>query len=402
MRKNWWLYLVVVVLCVVGLIASGCAKPAPEEEKDGLPITPEEEEEEKWVPLVAGMKEGEEDLYFNWQCGITSRDVPGSQYYRFWAEEIEKRSKGRMKLTIQWGGTLGRRPELPFLAGAGVFELCQYSTLYFHRETPIDVILNMPFFSSWTDDWERKEVWRQIHELCTLPTLHPIAQKDVGTMNLRNLFQFTQYAPYMFYTRKGKVLDEMSDWEGMLMRAPGYLASWARAMGAIPVSSAQVPNAYEAFLKGMLDITLVPPASIMTMDLPEVMEGILWWGTNRGQFPTAVNLDAWERLPQYLKDLNQDLFDGDMIDFDIDANWEDFANIKAFINESGVTYFELKPGEQEKIEAAALASYVEWEEHCTAIGRYAEWKEYFEYCIALRNQWSKDLGESVEWDIYLP
>jgi hypothetical protein len=56
MSRKGWLYLAVAVLCVVGLLVSGC-QPA-EEEEEGPPA-----EEEEWVPPIAGMKPGEEDLY---------------------------------------------------------------------------------------------------------------------------------------------------------------------------------------------------------------------------------------------------------------------------------------------------------------------------------------------------
>ncbi len=400
MRKNWWLYLVVVVLCVVGLIASGCAKPAPEEEKDGLPITPEEEE--KWVPELPGMKEGEEDLYFKWKMGLISREVMGSLNYRYFADEMRERTNGHLDITPYWAGVLGTRRESPFLIGANIYELGQYSPMYFQRECPLSVILDMPFFVNWTADWQNERYLLEVQRMWDYSELHPMIQANAAKMNLMNLFMGGSTVPYMFYTRKGVKLETVPDsWKGKMVRAPGYLASLARSLGALPVDSAMVPNAYEAFQKGMLDITLLPPGGIRTQDLAEVMEGIWLKPICKARFTLAVNLEAWEALPQYIKDIAWEFMENDRPADQARESFEDLGLVLQHIDDTGLTKFELTDADWDRMVQHGLTSYQEWEEFCTDMGIQDKWKEYFQDMIDERAKYSDGWG-APRWDLYLP
>ena len=81
----------VAVLCVVGLLVSGCGKV---EEDEGPPV-----EDEEWVPPIPGMKQGEENIYLNWQhiFGSGSSVAPGCELDQdqYFFKLMEERYGGR-------------------------------------------------------------------------------------------------------------------------------------------------------------------------------------------------------------------------------------------------------------------------------------------------------------------
>jgi TRAP-type C4-dicarboxylate transport system substrate-binding protein len=307
MTKRRWLYLVVGIACLVSLIASGCGEPEP-------PAEEEEEEENgtaEWCPPIPGMKEGEEDIYYEIQYGSLGAADKYLDTPQWMADWMYERTGGRMDISIVYSGALGGSLEAPELIGAGVYNMGNYWPDYFPEQEPLEQMTMFPmiYYGKMNTALCGTEWFRTCH-------LHPrVIEQAEEVWNIHKIGVQGQRA-YQFVVRDGNSVRSVDDFSGKLMRGVAYYATWAEELGATPIFITYM-EIYEALQKGMLDIAPVGYGSIETLRFCEVIDQVIDLGLGGGDCSNVMNLDMWNDLPQYMKDLFEECY----FELNYEAHW---------------------------------------------------------------------------------
>lgn len=366
MKKKYWLYLVVAVILVLMFVASSWGKPIP------------------------GMKPGEEKLYFKWTAGMAYRKAvaPGfkTTAAEWFFDEMEKRTGGRFKVDVVYGGALGRQTEMPALTGSGVIELGHICQCYHPDIMPLGAIGWMPF-------WSPNE-GELIGPLIQYAFDHPLAQAEMKRLNLINVLHDISLPQYgLVVSKRAPEIKSTKDFKGLQFRAYGAWGLVWKELGAVPVTLA-AHQAYEGMQKGMIDTSLGGTNFLTIFQLGEVadryIEGTLV-GTGGAW---AANLDAWNKLPQYIKDLWYELRPARTKM----RLAEQKAIIKAayqYIEKQGIKVTRLE--DYENLEAAGAKAWDKWVAHSLTVAPGKQIREFLKDNLAYRKQLT-----GKDWTVYRP
>ncbi len=157
-------------------------------------------------------------------------------------------------------------------------------------------------------------------------------------------------------------------------------------------------QAYEGLQKGMIDINTGNPGSIIVDKFGEVCSYFIEapQGVGGGRDIVLVNKDAWNKLPQYIKDLWKELSpQAAAVSQKITAS-DDNQGIAA-AQQLGVEFYKLAPEEWAKISSSFGSAWETWVTDALKQKNGAQVKEYIKACIDIRNS---IIGE--KWTIYTP
>jgi len=343
------------------------------------------------------MLKGEEDLYFEWTFAYPGkREAPpkGSKFelnvYEYYISEVEKRTKGRLKIEPEWGGGMGKVKEMPQLITSGVIEAGMSPVEIFPDIYPLHGMMTNPMWGipdlaqdsllqqyCWNHPFldEHYAKANQIYgtSICPLP-MQPFIRKGVGEIT------------------------KAEDLEGLQFRSFGYTSSWAEALG---MASVFIPGfeVYEAMQKGILDVSCHKEPGIDAHKLYEVSDRMIEFTLYTGAGASGgmtINLDAWNSLPQYIKDIYRE------VEADATAYAVEYFNYwseqsLALGKENGMEYYKLSPEENAKLQAAGLASWEDWLADTEKRPGGEKVREYLADCIAFRD---KLTGEP--WTVFTP
>ena len=377
------------ILLLVALILGSCAKPAPAP----APPTPAPAEKE-WVPPVPGMKPGEEDLYFEYthaSSGTRTPPEPGyaKPYTELWYDEMEKATKGRFKVKYAYGGILGGARELPHLTGAGVCEISGMTG----PEAADFTYLSMP-----TPGWFTMDLATNM-KLAEILYRHPLSVEVLDRMNLVYIANVV-YAPnYLQIRKEVKPIATVEDLKGLQLGAWSKVARlWAPEVGMVPVSLTSPFETYECMMKGMVDVVILSWTGHVRFNLYELTgQGI---GTESGGSSPQIsfmNKDAWNRLPQYIKDLWWKLYPTHYNDLYVQYELTTEKRGLAKAGEVGIKVFSLPEAEETKLVMATEPLWADWVNEMENYPGGKQVRQFFKDQIAARD---KLTGEP--WTVYTP
>jgi len=375
---------------VTGLILGGCASPAPAPAPTPAPAP------EEWVPPVPGMLKGEEDLYFEWRFSQSPpREAPPEGYDltfgEFYHRELEKRTKGHLKIEEFYAGQLGKTKEAPFLLGKGVYEMgfTPHGEM-FPDMFPLNSIIQMPLFIP--EDFDQASLLAQY---CWS---HPLVLQELAKNNLMYGYVIAFPPSYQFFRKGLEPITAVEDLVGLKHRAKGYTAAFSEALGMIPVNLGG-SETYESMQKGMLDTTDESLSAVKNRKLYEVCDSILGVVVRGGGgtgVPCDVNLDAWNSLPQYIKDIWREI-EPDATAYTKELYEALLKESLAIAEENGMEFFTLSPEEETKYLAAGAVAWQKLVEDTEQRPGGEKIREYIKDCIAYRD---KVTGEP--WTVYKP
>jgi TRAP-type C4-dicarboxylate transport system substrate-binding protein len=203
--------------------------------------------------------------------------------YKQYVEEVEKASKGYLKINMFPVNTLLKSEEMYDGVVSGTADIVSSSMGYTRGRFPVMEGFELPgiYFGSATATvagaWEGYKKFR------------PKEFSDVKVL------WFYSAGPGMLYTKKE--VRSLSGLKGMRIRATGNTAAAIKALGAIPVAM-PMADVYEALSKGVVEGQIAPPevlkgwkqaevTNFITV-LPPVYDSIMY---------TVMNLKKWNSLP---------------------------------------------------------------------------------------------------------
>lgn len=203
--------------------------------------------------------------------------------------EVDKRTKGRIKITYYAGGSLLKAPAIFKGVEAGIADIGFAPTVYTPGRMPVTDACMMPlgYPSGWVscqvandfyNEFKPKE-WDSVHVLW---------------MHASN--------PSLVISKKP--VRKLEDLRGMTIRAPGRVAETVKALGATPAPT-HMMEVYDAMLKGVIDGVNSPFETVKTFRFAEVAKYITasWQVGNIYAFFVVMNKKSYKQLPPDLKQI---------------------------------------------------------------------------------------------------
>ncbi len=200
-----------------------------------------------------------------------------------WAAEIEKRTNGRVKITVYPGGTLTKAPQCYDGVVNGISDIGMSCFAYTRGRFPLLEGLDLPlgYPSGMAATTIATEMARKY------------APKEISDTHLLYIHA---HGPGMLASKKP--VRKLSDLNKLKIRATGLSSKIVTALGGIPVGMSQ-PETYEALSKGVVEATLCPIETLKGWKQGEVIDYVT--DTSTIGYTTAMfvtmNKEAWNKLP---------------------------------------------------------------------------------------------------------
>ena len=209
----------------------------------------------------------------------------------WFADEVTKRTGGKVKIEVGWAEAYGKSRELPETVKSGAVDLATVVPHFNPDPFPFHRLSPMPLFAS----DPLRDLERQYQIASTVYRTAPFEEEMARTFNSKPLFQ-QLIAPYWAL---GKVAGcTTGTFQGKKIRTLGADApKMFSAIGAVPVSLT-TPELYEALQRGTVDYLSIPTTHMRTLKLSEVGKhacGPVFMLTMG--HTTVINLDTWKKLP---------------------------------------------------------------------------------------------------------
>lgn len=213
---------------------------------------------------------------------------------QWWADEIKRRSGGKITINILWAGSGGAPLEILKLVGAGAVDMGAVPAAYFPNELPLTSAPNSLPLSFKTN----AEALRVINGLVAEV---PAVQAELKRNNIRPLY-FNTISTYQPLCTKP--LRSTADFKGLRIRTFGaYQPLLWESLGAVGVNVLPA-ELYEGLLKGRLDCAYYSVDLYRSGRMYEAAKHLssIGFGPNPS-WPVWINVGKWNAMPANVKEL---------------------------------------------------------------------------------------------------
>ena len=212
-----------------------------------------------------------------------------------WANEVGKRTNGRVKIEVYPGCVLSAAGENYECVVQGVTDLGMSCFSYSRGMFPLMEGLDLPL--GYRDGRQATRVANAYFR-----TFLPAELKDVKVMYIH------AHGPGVLATKGHPA--KLSELKGKSIRGTGVSALVIRALEGNAIGMGQ-PDTYEALRKGVVDGTLCPIETLKGWRQGEVIDSVVKIpsaGYTTAMF-VVMNLDAWQKLPADIRQVIQQIND---------------------------------------------------------------------------------------------
>ncbi len=206
-----------------------------------------------------------------------------------WAAEIEKRSGGRIQITVHPGGSLTKADQCWQGVLNGISDIGMSCFAYTPGRFPLLEALDLPL--GWPDGRTATRVATAL-----AAKYHPAEIQGAKVLYIH------AHGPGVLATKKP--VRTLEDLQNLRIRGTGLSAGIATALGATAVGMPQ-PETYDALQKGVVEGTFCPIETLKGWKQGEVIESVTDTkaiGYTTAMF-VAMNQKAWESLPADLQQI---------------------------------------------------------------------------------------------------
>ena len=210
-----------------------------------------------------------------------------------WAEMVEKKSGGKLKVTVFAGGVLGKPADHWDMAQNGVVDITWGTHNYTAGRFPLTSAMDLPFLIN-----SAKGGSRALQEYYAR---HLVKEHD----KVKVLWLQCPAPFHLHMTKKAALVPD--DLAGTRIRTGGgQLSEIVKALGAVPVALS-VPETYSALERGVVDGTILPYEAAKAFKLAEVTKHVVDVRIFTASQFTVMNLDKYNSLPADLKKVIDEL-----------------------------------------------------------------------------------------------
>ncbi|MDO9534632.1 MAG: TRAP transporter substrate-binding protein [Bacillota bacterium] len=199
------------------------------------------------------------------------------------AEAVEERTEGRVKIYLQPGGVLAKGDETYDAVVTGMIDMGFSLQSYTPGRFPLSTILEFPFM--FTSSLQACQVAAELFKTNTAfqKEYDDVKVVWIGTTDTSVLIS-------------GKPVEKIDDFKGMRIRTPGPVQNdMATAFGATPVSMPYA-EVYDAIQRGIVDATFGPQTSIFPFNFHEVAQNIVKVDFYSTPLYVVMNKSVWEKI----------------------------------------------------------------------------------------------------------
>jgi TRAP-type transport system periplasmic protein len=201
-----------------------------------------------------------------------------------WCREVEKRTKGKVKITFLGGATLVPGPQGYEAAVKGIADISNGAPAWTAGRFPLSEVLELPL--GYRDAAQASRLANAFYK-----KFKPKEYDDVKMLYMWNS------GPGVFMTNKP--ISSIEGLKGLKLRAAGNQAKIATAIGVTPVS-VPIGDIYEGLQRNVIEGLLFYPESLKSYRFGDLIRGlqdnpgINWAGTGFH----VMNKKKWDALPQ--------------------------------------------------------------------------------------------------------
>jgi TRAP-type C4-dicarboxylate transport system substrate-binding protein len=229
----------------------------------------------------------------NWRLGAWGKPRANTKGFETVKEYVEKKTGGKFTITVGYE-SFGGPKELLDLIKVHSLQSSMFCASYHPDKTPAFTALDLPFLPLPTPEIQLK-VHETFHD-------HPYIKKELAAWNA--FAYLSQLLPQYEFVGRGKPPTTIEGFKGLRVRALGGMGDAMKKLGAIP-TSVPATEVYTALERGTVDAVSFPASyaheAYRTYEVGDWYTANLSFGTVG--CPTAVALDAYEKLPAQYKTL---------------------------------------------------------------------------------------------------
>ena len=210
-----------------------------------------------------------------------------------WAKEVEKRSNGRIKITVFSGGTLTPADQCYDGVVKGISDIGMSCFAYTRGRFPVMETLDLPL--GYPNGRVATRVANDFYK-----KFKPKELEGVKVLYIH------AHGPGLLHTKKPvRSLEEL---KGMKIRSTGLSSKIVSSLGGVPVAMPQ-GETYEAIQKGVVDGTFTPIETLKGWKQAEVVKSTTECygvGYTTAMF-VVMNLKKWNALPKDIQKIMEDI-----------------------------------------------------------------------------------------------
>jgi len=264
-------------------------------------------------------------------------------------EMWEAAGKGRFELQVHYAGALAPEKEHLDSIKIGLIEAAHVCVGYHPAKLPLAQVLELPFLL--TADM------RINARVIDAVMRHPLVEEELASRWNAKYVMVAALGPYEFMGNRQ--LTKVEDLKGARMRISGANATVLEKFGAVP-TMVTAPETYTALERGTIDMVGFPwTDSFGVFRLHEVSK-YATVGISMSGFACffAVSQDAWNRMPDDLKAMLEDVREQATLETFKAYDEGDQKWLPIFSQRLEITQF--PPSERAKMVAAAAPLWDEW------------------------------------------
>ncbi len=217
------------------------------------------------------------------------------QVHRRWAERIEEKSNGRIKMEMYFSGALASQAERLRSTQTGIADISYYSIGTDRNLMPLSLVTALPFAGLPADMKKTTQIWWQLYNE------FPEIQKEWESIKLLN---GASMAPTQLHLVK-KDARLPADIKGTKLISKGEQPLTLKEIGATPMDL-QIGDWYTALERGLAEGLINHFPVIYTFKILEILPHHTIFGDEGATMDMALfimNKDSWNKLPPDLQEV---------------------------------------------------------------------------------------------------
>ena len=300
---------------------------------------------------------------------------------KWWAAEIEKRSKGLVEIKFFWSDALLKAGDCLEGVGRGTADLGSTWGIYHPAKNPLWTVGDPPF--SHTDPYAALKAMQELYK-----TYDPMI-KELEAWNVKFLAPFVTDMSQVGGSKKAMLVPD--DVKGRKVRyAGGEWAKLWKACGAVPLKLTY-GEVYEALMRGTADATQCYLWTLESYKLWDVIKHFTL--LNAGEicsYAITINMDVWKSFSPKIKKIFLEASDAYVEKYGRDLI-ESRARVTKLAEQKGVTFYELS-SEQLNMWKRKAAPFMEgWVKKVEAKGLPG--KATQDRFLSITKKWESEIAE---------
>jgi TRAP-type C4-dicarboxylate transport system substrate-binding protein len=216
----------------------------------------------------------------------TAAESPIGQYYQAMFDDIEKRTNGKVKVTVHGSGTLAPAPAVVDMVRDGGCDIGWVFTSFYFGQYPLSDVIAVPLQDAETCQQGTKVLW-------DLYEKYPKMADE-----WKDFHVLTMYGNPVSYVYSKDPIAKISDLRGKTIRSTsGGVAEVLKAWGANVISAPPI-EIFDGMSKGVMQGYTFEPTGIVDYSLGEVTPYVTDLLLYQGPFVTVMNKGVYESLPK--------------------------------------------------------------------------------------------------------